>query len=47
MSVSRTYLSLPNEYTYIYVARVNELLIIKNRRISSYWLMQARDEMRP
>jgi len=27
---------------------VNELLIIKNRRINSvYWLMQARDEMRP
>jgi len=29
-------------------AIVNELLISKNRRISpAYWLMQARDEMRP
>jgi len=29
-------------------AIVNELLIIKNRRINTaYWWMQARDEMRP
>jgi len=35
-------------YHFANFAIVNELLIIKNRRISpSYWLMQARDEMRP
>jgi len=35
-------------YHFAYFAIVNELLIIKNRRISpAYWLMQARDEMRP
>jgi len=35
-------------YHFANFAIVNKLLIIKNRRISSaYWLMQARDEMRP
>jgi len=35
-------------YHFANFAIVNELLIIKNRRISpAYWLMQARDEMRP
>jgi len=34
-------------YHFTVFAIVNELLIIKNRRISPvYWLMQARDEMR-
>jgi len=33
---------------FVNFAIVNELLIIKNRRISpAYWLMQGRDEMRP
>jgi len=35
-------------YHFVNFAIVNKLLIIKNRRISpAYWLMQARDEMRP
>jgi len=35
-------------YYFAVFAKVNELLIIKNRHISpAYWLMQARDEMRP
>jgi len=35
-------------YHFANFAIVNELLIIKNRHISpAYWLMQARDEMRP
>jgi len=35
-------------YHFVNFAIVNELLIIKNRRISPvYWLMQARDEMPP
>jgi len=34
-------------YQFVVFAIINELLIIKNRRISpAYWLMQARDEMR-
>jgi len=32
-------------YHFANFAIVNELLIIKNRRISPAWLMQARDEM--
>jgi len=35
-------------YHFANFAIVNELLIIKNFRISpAYWLMQARDEMHP
>jgi len=35
-------------YHFAVFAIVNELLIIKNHHISPvYWLMQARDEMRP
>jgi len=35
-------------YYFVVFAIINELLIIKNRRINpAYWLMQARDEMRP
>jgi len=35
-------------YHFANFAIVNELLIIKNRRINpTYWLMQARDKMRP
>jgi len=35
-------------YHFTNFAIVNELLIIKNSRISpAYWLMQARDKMRP
>jgi len=35
-------------YHFANFAILNELLISKNRRISpTYWLMQAREEMRP